>query len=118
MSRAEQLNGCCSVVELSEFGWNNEQTKEELIKTLKEFYKDYVEYDFTPEIPTTFIATTKTTQDAAEKILKDMGFRGKKFCSRHAKNSREKVLTFWIKTCLPIEIKKYITQLKKEKDFD
>lgn len=115
---------CCSLVEIGCFPTDhyikeysrNTPTKELLFQNLADFFEEEYSYDLEddelPEYPSSFFAVTHNeTQALWAKALKDAGFRGKAFSSRHAKSSKEKVLTYWTRFTFPKEIKKLLKEL-------
>lgn len=115
---------CCSLIEIGSFSTDDYikalsrviPTKELLFRNLVDYFQDnyyfYPEDGIPPEFPTTFFAVTHNeTQTLWAKALKEAGFRGKLFSSRHAESSKEKVLTYWTRFTLPKEVKKLLKEL-------
>lgn len=114
-------NSCCSLVEIGCFPTDlyieessrDTPTKELLFQDLVEFFNDNYYFDRDeedeelPEYPSAFFAVTHNkTQTLWAKALKDAGFRGKTFSSRHAESPKDKVLTYWTRFTFPKEVLK------------
>ncbi len=118
-------NSCCSLIEIGNFTTDkyikeyskNIPTKELLFENLIEFYKDNYGYDENdvgepPEYPSAFFAVTQNeTQTLWAEALKEAGFRGKLFSSRHAESPKEKVLTYWTRFTIPKKVKKLLKEI-------
>ena len=108
----EQSYGCCSLLELS--GFSNRSDSQSIIESLKFFYNDYIYSELTEE-PRTMFATTRTKQQPeAEAALLALGFKPKKFKSRHPNEDSQGDLKFWWRNQPPPEVRKHITKLKRE----
>lgn len=119
-------NSCCSLVEIGYFHTDdyikrnsrNIPTKELLFQNLADFFKQEYYYDEEeddeepPEYPSSFFAITHNkTQTLWAKALKEAGFRGRQFSSRHAESPKEKVLTYWTRFTFPKEVKKLLKEI-------
>lgn len=115
-----ELENCCAVGLLSGFyEYSNykevKDKKQHILEEMKEFILEYIEDN--DDIPTTFFATTNTTtQKPWEDGLQDIGFKARKFRSRHNK-PKEKTLNFWSLYYIPNELKPWVKeQLKLQKE--
>ena len=118
-----ELESCCSVIELSDL-YNNTMTQKEFIDYIVTFlYENYHNYDSINERATCLIATTTDNQSHMNTILLNNKFKRIKFYGRHQKDSvsstgkRNKYMNFWIKTSLPTGvIPKLRTMLRNNHD--
>jgi len=116
-----ELENCCSVGLLSDFfdygnTTNAEEKKHLILKEMKGFLYSYIEDG--NDVPYTFFATTNTiAQKPWEDALQAIGFKARKFRSRHDK-PREKSLNFWTLYNIPKELKPWAKeQLKQQKEY-
>lgn len=119
--QVDEFPSCCSAVLLSEFyNYNRKNTlspKQQIINGLKDYFENYFDGNEHPEYPTTFFATTNSqSQSEWEMALKELGFKPRKFASRHAKTARDKYLNFWSLYKIPKDFKPWIrAQIKLQK---
>lgn len=119
MINTDELPNCCAVGLLSNFyeygPLTSLETKKQLIlNEIQDFLSLYLEED--TDYPTTFFATTNTKQQQPwEEALKAVGFKARKFRSRHDKGT-EKSLNFWSLYSIPKELKPWLkTEVKQMK---
>jgi len=111
MAYIEELNGCCSALEIA--GFDNFETKEGIVSEISDFLYGYLdETGKLTEHPTFFIATTKQSQKNAEKALRELKFTAKKFYGRHQPKTgkRNKYMTLWTKSSIPTGV---LSELRK-----
>ena len=122
MTYAQQSNFCCSAIEIGTFF--GKVTAKDILKAIEEYISDtHGSYDnFTDkfklehDLPQFFYATTTKTQVDAAKALKEVGFKERKVCGRHAKTRRDKYLSFWILDDFPAELKPWIRKHRKKRE--
>lgn len=119
---AEQSMCCCSLIEIGDF-WEKFHTKEHILRAIKMVLRDYLDDDDL-EFPTSFFATTRSTilwNNEAAASLKEIGFKSKKFKSRHD-TSKEKTMTHWFIDGIPKDLRKWVreevSRIKKERKND
>ena len=103
-----QMNGCCSVLELQDF--HNNTTIDDVIQSIVRKLQYHINYN-NNEMPKTYVATTRSdTQENAERILTELGFKYRTFASRHDKKG-EKSLKFWRRFSHPPQVKQRLKEL-------
>lgn len=121
MTYAQQSNFCCSAIEIGDFF--GKVTKKGILEAIKTYiYENHENYDDFEEsfrlehdLPQFFYATTTKNQVDAAKALKEIGFKERKVCGRHAKTRRDKYLSFWTLDDFPTELKPWIRKHRKKK---
>jgi hypothetical protein len=118
---AHPLEHCCGVLEIGDFYDLNHTTVADRKRLLSDIILDACESEMPwSDDPTGrrtynfFIATTNNTQLSMHTPLKELGFRGRKFTSKHDGSP----LFFWTRRGLPKELRarwnKYVTEVNKE----
>ena len=125
---AHSIENCCGVCEIGEFYSYSCMSPEEITERLKTVILNYCVddygYDFHVDSKkeryrTTnfFIATTSDEQTFMEAPLRALGFRAKKFESKHG----PRPLLFWSRRGLPKEVRKkykeFVREAEKEERF-
>lgn len=121
--QVDEFPSCCSAVLISSFyDYGRENTlspKQQIINKLKEYFKYYFEGEGS-DYPKTFFATTNSNEQGKwETALKELGFKPRKFASRHAKTAHDKYLNFWSLYTIPKDLKPWIKEqikLMKERE--
>ena len=118
----EEFPNCCSAIIISDFYTYPETTqppeKERILQGLKNYFGSYLENEGPFDYPKTFFATTNSQcQFEWEIALKELGFKPRKFASRHANTASNKYLNFWSLYTIPKDLKPFIKeQIKRIKD--
>ena len=114
------LEGCCGVCEISEFPYNHIAQKDSIKNRLESHLVDYCLDDYsweggnTPVYTNFFIATTlEKDQSIAGEVLKSLGFKSRKFLSKHEERD---TLLFWTRRGLPKDLHNKIRAEVKERN--
>ena len=122
MTYAKQANFCCSAIEIGDFF--GKVTAKDILEAIKKYLSDAHEYyggltnrfQLEHELPQFFYATTTKEQVDAAKALKEVGFKERKVCGRHAKTRRDKYLSFWILDDFPADLKPWIRKHRNKRE--
>ena len=113
----DELNGCCSVGELSDHYTTPYTSKKQYKEAFAEFVANYLESG-SDEYPRYYIATTRSeAQRTAELVLTALGFKSKAIFGRHLDSNGKpfKYLKFWHRSGLPRGVLTMAKQIAKER---
>ena len=122
MTYAQQANFCCSAIEVGDFF--GKVTKTDILEAIKDYLCDvYGNYKgitdkfyLVHDLPQFFYATTTKDQVDAAKALKEVGFKERKVCGRHAKTRKDKYLSFWTLDDFPTDLKPWIRKHRQKRE--
>lgn len=120
----QQTTSCCSLIEIGAF-WESFHSKEEILKQIKSYIQEYL--DDGDDVPLAYFATTKESsnprdiQNLAAAALREIGFKPKKFHSRHD-IGRKKTMTHWFLDGIPKDLRPWYrkekARINKERNND